>query len=96
MDLEDEEASASAERLISRAHEACCWSFARFINALKDLDPYCSEQTTIQSVDNDFDRYKIWAINVGAMYHDSRYRLSLDHRLSEAPFYKSQVGFICG
>ena len=38
-----------------------------------------------------FDRYRVWAENVGAAKSESNYGLSLDYRLREAPFYKDQA-----
>ncbi|ORY06155.1 hypothetical protein BCR34DRAFT_604318 [Clohesyomyces aquaticus] len=40
---------------------------------------------------DELDRYILWASNVGAHHHGVTYSLSLDYRLREAPFYQEQV-----
>jgi hypothetical protein len=42
-------------------------------------------------VDSEFDKYKLWAANVGAMHSGEQYDLSLDYRLRESPFYRDRV-----
>lgn len=43
------------------------------------------------SLQEEFDKYTLWAGNVGAAHSGRTYQLSLDYRLREAPFYKDQV-----
>ncbi|XTI95441.1 hypothetical protein V2W45_1446474 [Cenococcum geophilum] len=43
------------------------------------------------SIQDEFDRYMLWAGNVGASHSGNKYVLSLDYRLKEAPFYRDQV-----
>ncbi|KAL0261610.1 hypothetical protein SLS55_003040 [Diplodia seriata] len=43
------------------------------------------------SLQDQFDKYKLWAGNVGAAHSGKTYQLSLDYRLREAPFYKEQA-----
>lgn len=40
---------------------------------------------------DEFDKYRLWAGNVGVAHSKETYKLSLDHRLREASFYKDQV-----
>ncbi|KAF1954595.1 hypothetical protein CC80DRAFT_536757 [Byssothecium circinans] len=42
-------------------------------------------------VDEEIDRYKLWAGNVGAHQSGKNYSLSLDYRLREASFYRDRV-----
>lgn len=39
----------------------------------------------------EFDKYKVWAGNVGAPYSRKHSQISLDYRLREASFYKTHV-----
>lgn len=41
----------------------------------------------------EFDKYCLWAGNVGAGHSGKTYKLSLDYRLREASFYKDQVPY---
>jgi hypothetical protein len=41
----------------------------------------------------EFDKYCLWASNVGAGHSGKTYKLSLDYRLREASFYKDQVRY---
>ncbi len=42
-------------------------------------------------ITEEFNRYRIWADNVGAGQYGANYKLSLDYHLREALFYKDQV-----
>lgn len=47
--------------------------------------------STLPDLSNEFDRYTLWCGNVGAAHHGLRYRVSLDYRLREAPFYRDRI-----
>jgi hypothetical protein len=80
---------------IAEAHHSCVDAFERLIAATlghmagprilntHDLDK--------QAIQNAYDKYKLWAGNVGAMYHGQHWKKSLDYRLREASFYRIQV-----
>ena len=76
---------------ISEYHDKCFWSFTALATAVKLPVRNYGDQIKPWEVMNEFDRYKIWAGNVGAMHRGRRYQISLDYRLSEANFYKQQV-----
>lgn len=40
---------------------------------------------------DEFDKYNLWAGNVGAIHSGKKYTLSLDYRLRGEPFYRDQV-----
>lgn len=70
------------------------WQLARSFDELKaDLPASTSfnNQLSVRDISSNFDRYKLWAENVGAPQHGGNYKLSLDYRLREAPFYKDQA-----
>jgi hypothetical protein len=71
---------------ISQAHTTCVAAFLALIKA--SHIPYTERSNEAQDI---FDKYKLWAGNVGAIHSMKRYKLSLDYRLREASFYKSQV-----
>jgi len=72
---------------IAQIHTHCVSIFLAFIGALSSSYRW-DDQAVAQ---NAFDRYRLWAGNVGAMHSGTRYKSSLDYRLREASFYKDQV-----
>jgi hypothetical protein len=79
------------ERLISDAHEICYFSFEELIEAVQHPVRDFHQQLTVSQVEDEFDKYKLWAGNVGAAHSGKRYEISLDYRLREASYYKIQV-----
>ena len=79
------------EPFISDYHSQCFTSFTQLAAAIRNPKRDFGDHITISDVTNEFDRYKIWAGNVGAMHKGPRYQISLDYRLSEASFYRQQV-----
>jgi hypothetical protein len=71
---------------ISQAHTDCVSIFLALIEA-----SHSSHSEGLNEAEDVFDRYKLWAGNVGAIHGTNKYNLSLDYRLREASFYKSQV-----
>ena len=72
---------------IAQVHANCVSIFLTFIDVLGS--PYYSDdQNEARDV---FDKYKLWAGNVGAMHSGAKYKMSLDYRLREASFYREQV-----
>jgi hypothetical protein len=72
---------------ISHIHASCVQAFLAVIDALQSP----SHQKNLEDAYDVFDRYKLWAGNVGAMHKGAKYEMSLDYRLREASFYKDQV-----
>ncbi|KAL1631839.1 hypothetical protein SLS56_004201 [Neofusicoccum ribis] len=65
---------------------ADCWQ------AFTDSCDSASESTAHhENLQEEFDKYRLWAGNVGATHSGKTYQLSLDYRLREAPFYREQV-----
>lgn len=77
--------------LISEAHAKCYFSFEELIEALKSPARDFQCPVRLNQVEDEFDKYKLWAGNVGASHSGKRYEISLDYRLREASFYKDQV-----
>jgi hypothetical protein len=75
------------ESTISQAHSTCTVAFLAFIEALQSS----SDHQHLDEAHDAFDRYRLWAGNMGAMHNGQKYRMSLDYRLREASFYKLQV-----
>jgi hypothetical protein len=79
------------ETLISTVHAGCHSAFEELIEALQDPLRDYRGQLPVSEVQAEFDKYKIWAGNVGAAHFGKRYQISLDYRLREAKFLKEQV-----
>ena len=84
--------SVVSETLISELHDSCFNSFKQLVEAVRQPIRDFGDQIPPLEVINEFDRYKIWAGNVGATHRGRKYHISLDYRLSEASFYRQQVG----
>lgn len=68
---------------LAEHHVACYEAFQRACAISDGGEP--------SELPDQFDRYKLWAGNVGAAHSGHTYALSLDYRLREASFYKEQV-----
>jgi hypothetical protein len=79
------------EPLISEAHAKCFLSFTRLVSAIRNPEYNFRDEAPLKDILEEFDRYKLWAGNVGAAHSGKRYQISLDYRLREASFYKTQV-----
>jgi hypothetical protein len=77
--------------LVSSAHARCFFAFESLIRALKQPARDFQDQISPRDVQNEFDKYRIWAGNVGAAHSGKRYEISLDYRLREASFLREQV-----
>lgn len=76
---------------ISQAHSKCFSSFSDLISATVGSVQGFADQAPLNDVADEFDKYKLWAANVGAAHSGDLYKISLDYRLREASFYKTQV-----
>ncbi|KAL2072888.1 hypothetical protein VTL71DRAFT_12231 [Oculimacula yallundae] len=81
--------------LISTHYRQCHNAFVQLLSATSFPHPY-EEQISTGQVQNEFDRFRLWAGNVGAPHLGSRYSISLDYRLRAAPFHRSQIIRILG
>lgn len=79
------------EDLISRHHRECYEAFSKLIIDINAPGHRFAEQISPSDVVFQFDRYKLWAGNVGAPHHGKNYNISLDYRLREASFYKDKA-----
>ena len=83
---------------ISQAHAKCFDSFPNLISAITHPRQDLCSQVPLDDVVEEFGKYKLWAANAGAAHSGDRYKISLDYRLREASFYKTQVRrqhFLC-
>ena len=80
-----------AGRYISESHRLCYHSFVRLCRAveLSKHEWLHSEPALQADLLNEFDRYRLWADNVGA--GQKKYKLSLDYRLEDASVYRDLV-----
>jgi hypothetical protein len=69
---------------IARAHFKC-------IDAFQNLLPETAVELDGQAIHDAFNRYRVWAGNVGAIHSGQQWKKSLDYRLREAAFYRVQV-----
>lgn len=70
------------------------WQLTKSFDELKAKlqTPTCYiDQQSVGEIINEFDRYRVWADNVGAAKYGRSYSLSLDYRLRDATFYKDQA-----
>ena len=79
------------ERPIAVSHLLCHGLFGRLCAAtqLSTHKWLQSEPALLTDLLDEFDRYQLWAGNVGAGHQS--YKLSLDYRLEEATFYRDRV-----
>jgi hypothetical protein len=77
--------------LLSSAHARCFFAFESLIRALQQPANDFHDQISPTDIHNEFDKYKIWAGNVGAAHSGTRYEISLDYRLREASFLREHV-----
>jgi hypothetical protein len=77
--------------LVSDAYAKCYFAFGNLIDAIHHPVRDFEDQIPLKDVQEEFDKYKIWAGNVGAAHSGKRYEISLDYRLREASFFKNQV-----
>ncbi|KAF2672436.1 hypothetical protein BT63DRAFT_452943 [Microthyrium microscopicum] len=76
---------SEAAMTISERHEDCYASLGELCKIAMTSGNYHQHLT------EEFDKYCLWAGNVGAAHCGKTYRLSLDYRLREASFYRDQV-----
>ena len=86
-------AALEMEDSIALHHQRCYTGFADVLSALNIVEHPFKDSISFTDASNEFDRYKLWCGNVGAAHQGPNYRISLDYRLREAPFYKEQI---CG
>ncbi|CAI6341288.1 unnamed protein product [Periconia digitata] len=77
--------------LVSTAHARCFHAFEVLIHALAQPAHNLPDGIQMSDIQNELEKYSIWAGNVGAAHSGERYRLSLDYRLREASFMKEHV-----
>jgi hypothetical protein len=70
---------------IAQGHDSCYSAFDKLCEAARDT------QRHHRQFQDEFDKYSLWAGNLGAGHSGRNYELSLDYRLREASFYKDQV-----
>lgn len=75
---------------IAQAHLACIDAFQSLLDNIPTNAPG-PHMLVRQKVHDAFDKYNLWAGNMGAMNSGQRWEMSLDYRLREASFYKVQV-----
>lgn len=74
---------------IAQSHARCTEAFASLQHAVQ-ISSLDGGQGLVDIAD-EFDKYRLWAGNVGAGNEGYKYELSLDYRLRAASFYRDQV-----
>jgi len=82
---------AIMDSTIAEFHRRCYSRFDQLLLAMRQARSLFQELVSANEVSEKFDQYKLWAGNVGAGHAGQNYRISLDCRLREAPFYKEQI-----
>jgi hypothetical protein len=75
---------------ISHFHDKCNESFQELLSTLVAPARDFGDQINTNGVTKEYGRFKVWAGNIGA-FHKPEKRISLDHRLRDAPLYRDQV-----
>jgi hypothetical protein len=79
------------DQRIAEAHCRCVDAFEALIVAIHAQPAEHFARGLAFSLEDVFDKYKLWSGNVGAIHSGQKWKLSLDYRLREASFYKEQV-----
>jgi hypothetical protein len=80
-------------KYLSTQHDAVAAGYRELLRALA-YGSHAREQKALVQIQDDFDRYIVWANNVGAPFRGSDYKRSLDYRLREAGSHKEAVSQI--
>lgn len=77
----------------SEAHAKCVSSFHEVVSAIENSvrDFQDEAPSILEEMVESFDRYKLWAGNVGAAYQGKYYENSLDCPREEGSLYETQV-----
>jgi CheY-like chemotaxis protein len=78
---------------LSAQHDAVVAGYRQLLIALTEKS-HTGDQKALAHVQDEFDRYIVWAKNVGAPFRGSDYKRSLDYRLREAASHKEAVSKI--
>jgi hypothetical protein len=82
---------AKMESKLSDLYHRCHVSFRLLVTALKSPKRDIGSQMPLRDAENEFDKFRLWAGNVGAIHSGDEYNISLDYRLRESPFYRDRV-----
>lgn len=78
------------DTMIALVHNECQRSFEELCQSARMQEHELTEQ-----LEDELDKYKVWASNVGAAHSGPTFRYSLDYRLREATLFKDQVWSTC-
>lgn len=76
---------------LSDLYWRCHQSFESLLAALNPPKRDIGDQLSHKDAESEFDKLRLWARNVGAMYSEEKHMLSLDYRLRESPFYRARI-----
>jgi hypothetical protein len=76
---------------ISALDRQCKVNFGQLIEAVRVHQNQLTGYVRLSDVVDEFDRYKVWAANVGAGHSGKSYTKSLDYRLREAKYYSTTL-----
>jgi len=79
-----------ADRRIYEHHVDCLKLFDKLTGTIGLSAGKSSNMSTADEIQEEFDKYKVWAGNTGAAMGE-HWQLSLDFRLQEAGFLKDQA-----
>ncbi|KAK8188772.1 uncharacterized protein BKA78DRAFT_158295 [Phyllosticta capitalensis] len=82
-------AAPKLERAIAESHFLSLDAFNQLWDATEQSDVAQRSPAWLQGLSEEYDRYQLWAGNLGA--GNSNYKLSLDYRLEDASFYRNRV-----
>lgn len=76
---------------IGVVHWTCFRAFNALVGAITSPARDFSQDITATDVEVQYDRYQLWSGNLGAGHAGAKYQLSLDYRLRESEFMRTQV-----
>lgn len=87
--LKNDTSRPEREPLISDVYARCHVKFEELVDIIRN-----DRHEELKKFADEFAKLKLWAGNMGAMHSGKTYEISLDYRLKQASFYKTQVSII--
>jgi len=81
----------ASEATAAFAHAKCYRAFEELLVALQSPFRNYQDQLPVDEVAEEFQKYTIWAGNVGAARSGKDYKISRDYRFRESSFFKKHV-----
>lgn len=77
--------------MISSVYAQVHLRFQQLVDTIRDKSLVADRHEELKQFEDEFAKFKLWGGNLGAAHSGKTYEISLDYRLQEAQFYKTQV-----